>query len=81
MLLRHLLLLFSSLCGLQQQCMSYHVVFYHNWGTKSHLIQISPLVEELLDRGHDVTSVLYDTLKVKHENYTGWSIWSRKAFC
>ena len=49
---------------------SYHVLFYHNVGTKSHLIQFSPLVEELLGRGHEVTSVFLHSLNLKHENYT-----------
>ena len=35
----------------------YHVLFFHNLGTKSHLIQIYPLAEELLSRGHEVSGV------------------------
>ena len=48
----------------------YNVLFHHSFGTKSHLIQFSPIVEELLNRGHKVTAVFFDTLKIKHENYT-----------
>ena len=29
---------------------AYHVLFLHNFGTKSHLYQLFPLVEELLQR-------------------------------
>ena len=60
--------IFSLLCV--ETCLSYHVMFYHDIGTKSHLIQYSPMVEELLRQGHQVTSVFFDSLKIKHENYT-----------
>ena len=49
---------------------SYHVLLHHNWGTKSHLIQMAPLAEGLLDRGHHVTAVIFSTFKIQHENYT-----------
>ena len=42
----------------------YHVVVFHNWGTKSHLIHFAPMVEGLLDRGHHVTAVVFSTLNV-----------------
>ena len=51
-------------------CQSYHVMFYHDIGTKSHLFQYYPLVEEVLRRGHEVTGVFFDTLKIENENYT-----------
>ena len=51
-------------------CDGYKVLIHHSFGTKSHLIQMSPIVEGLLDSGHSVTAVIYDTLKIKHENYT-----------
>jgi hypothetical protein len=41
----------------------YNIIFFHNMGTRSHLIQMSPLVEELLDRGHTVTGVFFGSLK------------------
>ena len=49
---------------------SYHVLFHHNWGTKSHLIHFAPMVEELLHRGHHATAIIFNTLKIRHENYT-----------
>ena len=39
-------------------------------GTKSHLIQLYPIVEKLLDNGHKVTGVYFNSAKIKHENYT-----------
>ena len=60
--------IFSALC--LETCLSYHVMFYHDIGAKSHLIQYSPMVEELLRQGHEVTSVFFNSLKIKHENYT-----------
>ena len=62
-------LVVSALCV--QTCMSYHVLMYHNIGTKSHILQYEPLVEELLARGHEVTTCFFHPLKLKHENYTG----------
>ena len=39
-------------------------------GTKSHLLQLYPIVEKLLDIGHKVTGVYFYSAKIKHENYT-----------
>ena len=39
-------------------------------GTKSHLIQLYPIVEGLLDKGHKVTGVYFSSAKISHENYT-----------
>ena len=58
----HLLMLSSCSC--------YHVMILHNFGTKSHLYQIFPLVEELLERGNHVTAAYYGTAGLDHENYT-----------
>jgi len=48
---------------------SHHVLFVHTLGTKSHLIQMAPLVQELAERGHQVTGIFFNTLKIEHENY------------
>ena len=61
-------LVLSALCV--QTCVSYHVLVYHTWGTKSHILQIAPIVEELLARGHEVTTCFYHPLKLNHENHT-----------
>ena len=61
-------LLLSIVCF--QTCVSYHVLMYHNVGKKSHIIQFKPLVEELLERGHEVTSCFFHPLKLTNENYT-----------
>ena len=63
--MRHsVLLLFFSLAN------SYHVLFVHNMGTKSHLITMKPIIEETLARGHKVTSIFFNTIQLNHENYT-----------
>jgi len=46
-----------------------HLVFFHNFGTKSHLIQMTPLIQELLDRNHTVTALIYQPIHVNHPNY------------
>ena len=48
----------------------YHVMFIHEAGTKSHLLQLFPIVETLLARGHEVSGVFYSPSKIRHENYT-----------
>ncbi|XP_023320254.1 UDP-glucuronosyltransferase 2B19 [Eurytemora carolleeae] len=60
-----LLLLVNISCGY-----SYNILFFHDIGTKSHLHLYYPLVEVLLERGHEVTGVYYGSAKIQHENYT-----------
>ena len=65
--------LIIALCVLMlgaSTCDGYNVLIHHSFGTKSHLIQMSPMVEGLLNNGHTVTAVIFDTLKIKQENYT-----------
>ena len=62
------ILLLSVVCF--QTCLSYHVLMYHNFGKKSHIIQFEPLVKELLQRGHEVTTCFFHPLHLKHGNYT-----------
>ena len=68
LLVKQVIFLVSTVCV--QTSMSYHVLFYHNWGTKSHIIQFAPVLEELLHRGHEVTAVIFNSIKLKNENYT-----------
>ena len=51
-------------------CQSFHILFVHNMGTRSHLITLKPIVEELLWRNHSVTSIFFQSIDVIHENYT-----------
>ena len=51
-------------------CAGYEVLIYHDMGTRSHLLQLYPIVEKLLDNGHKVTGVYFNSAKIKHENYT-----------
>jgi hypothetical protein len=48
----------------------HHVLFFHNLGVRSHLIQLAPVMEELLERGHTVTAILFAVSGVRHDNFT-----------
>ena len=48
----------------------YDILIYHDLGTKSHLLQLYPIVEKLLDSGHKVTGIYFNSAKIRHENYT-----------
>ena len=47
-----------------------HILFFHQLGTKSHIFLQKSLVEGLLERGHQVTTVFYVKTSIVHENYT-----------
>ena len=49
---------------------AHHVLFVHSAGTKSHLILMKPLIEELLAKDHQVTSIFFNSIKIDHANYT-----------
>ena len=51
-------------------CQGFNIMILHNFGTKSHLYQIFPMVEELLARGNHVTGAYYGSAGIEHENYT-----------
>ena len=67
--MRHFPLLLGILSWLSP-CAGYEVLIYHDMGTKSHLLQLYPIVEKLLDNGHKVTGVYFNSAKISHENYT-----------
>ena len=46
-----------------------HILFFHNAGTKSHLIALNGLVESLVEHGYEVTTVFYAKSKFEHKNY------------
>ena len=48
----------------------YDILIYHDLGTKSHLLQLYPIVEGLLESGHKVTGIYFNSAEIKHENYT-----------
>ena len=69
------LMTFSPFCSQGLNCLlsasdGYEVLIFHDLGTKSHLIQLYPIVEGLLDKGHKVTGVYFNSAKISHENYT-----------
>ena len=70
MRVRNLLLLCSLATLSVQVCECYHVLLFNPSGTKSNLIQMQPIIEEALSRGHEVTSVVFSTLGTEHQNYT-----------
>ena len=47
-----------------------HILFFHQLGTKSHVLVQNTLVEGLLERGHQVTTVFYVKTNIVHQNYT-----------
>ena len=46
-----------------------HILFFHNAGTRSHLIAMNALAEGLVEHGHQVTSVIYAESKIINKNY------------
>ena len=70
MKVHHLFLLYSLATLSVTVCECYHVLLFNPSGTKSNLIQMQPIVEEVLSRGHEVTSVVFSTLGTEHQNYT-----------
>ena len=60
-------LIVGLLCGLSA---GYDILIYHDLGTKSHLLQLYPIVEKLLDSGHQVTGIYFSSAEISHENYT-----------
>ena len=62
--------LFLVSCTFLTLVNTHHVLFVHTMGTKSHLIVMKPLIEELLAKEHQVTSIFFNTVKIDHTNYT-----------
>ena len=48
----------------------YKILFVHDMGTVSHHLQLFPIVEKLLENGHQVTGVFFKSSKIQHKNYT-----------
>ena len=48
----------------------FHVLFSHPLGSATHLMELQHLMEELLERGHSVTSMFFVPIDLKHSNYT-----------
>ena len=46
-----------------------HILFFHNQGTRSHLIVLSAVAKSLLENGYKVTTVFYGKSNILHENY------------
>ena len=46
-----------------------HILFFHNAGSRSHLIALSALAQGLLDHGYMVTTVFFAKSNIEHENY------------
>ena len=48
----------------------FHVLFSHPLGSATHLMELQHLMEELLERGHSVTSMFFVPIDLRHSNYT-----------
>ena len=48
----------------------YNIFLTHELGTKSHLLQLFPIIEKLLEQGHSVHAAIFSPSKIKHQNYT-----------
>ena len=51
-----------------------HILFFHNQGTRSHLIVMSALAKELVENGYIVTTIFYAKSNIVHENYNEFLI-------
>ena len=47
---------------LAQHTFGYNIMFFHTMGTKSHLLQMFPLIEKLLQDGNQVTAVVFRSM-------------------
>merc|ERR1711936_30601 len=73
--MRHFPLLLGILSRLSP-CAGYEVLIYHDMGTKSHLLQLYPIVEKLLDNGHKVTGVYFNSANNLRLWKASWEAWS-----
>jgi len=66
----NLSILVLSLCIVSDYGYGHRILFVHDMGTTSHLFQIFPMVEKLLENGNSVTGLFFKPSKIKNENYT-----------
>ena len=65
-----MLLLLPLLVAQLTLVQTHHILVFHGCGTKSHLLLLAPLMEELLDRGNRITSIVFSSIGIEHENLT-----------
>ena len=58
------------LLGLASPSLPHHVLFSHPLGSATHILQMAPLMEELLAGGNTVTAMLHTSATISHDNYT-----------
>ena len=46
-----------------------HILMFHPWGTRSHMHQLTALLQGLLSSGHQVTAVFARKTEIMHQNY------------
>ena len=46
-----------------------HVLMFHPWGTRSHMHQLTALLQGLLSSGNQVTAVFARNTEIRHQNY------------
>ena len=59
----------TELSNRKREVQKGNILFFHNAGTRSHLIAMTALAEGLLENGHNVTSLYYAKSNIIHENY------------
>ena len=47
-----------------------HILMFHPWGTRSHMQQLTALLDGLLKSGNDVTGVFARKTEIVHQHYT-----------
>ena len=58
-----------------------NILFFHHYGSLSHLHFIRPLAEELARKGHNVTFVQFASSGFRHENFTEILVENRFVLC
>ena len=46
-----------------------HILMFHPWGTRSHMHQLTALLQGLLSSGNQVTAVFARKTEIMHQNY------------
>ena len=58
-----------------------NILFFHHYGSLSHLHFIRPLAEELARKGHNVTFVQFASSGFRHEHFTEILVKNRFVLC
>ena len=53
----------------RRNTISRHILMFHPWGTRSHMHQLTALLQGLLSSGNQVTAVFARKTEIMHQNY------------